>query len=276
MYVLEERDMTSKNYRSLFISDLHMGTADCKAEYLLDLIESTQAEHIYLVGDVFDLWAMPLRMSWNANQSAVIKALLDKASAGTDVVYIPGNHDAALRRFCGSEFHGVRIERFAEHVMADGRRMKVTHGDEFDGHMRFNEPLKKFGDSAYSVLLGFNRACNKLRTRIGRHYWSLSGFIKSRLGHAQKYVCQYEEIVARSAGEEGYDGVICGHIHQAAIRTIDGIEYFNDGDWVEHCTCLLEEQDGSMVLMHWSEKQVELGRMPVRTAENVTYLQRVA
>ncbi len=267
--------MAVQRYRSLFISDLHLGTADCKSAYLLDLLQSTQTEFIYLVGDVFDLWAIPQRINWTRTQSAVIQAVLDKAASGTRVIYIPGNHDAPVRRFSGSEISGISIMTQAVHETADGRRMKVTHGDEFDHLMRFNRPLKKLGDSAYSVLLGLNRAYNKLRTGMGRSYWSLSGFIKLHLGQAQSYIEQYEMLVAEQARDEGFDGVICGHIHQPALKKIKGIDYCNDGDWVEHCTCLAEDENGDLELLHWSNAQHVLERMPTGIGEP-TRLRRVA
>jgi UDP-2,3-diacylglucosamine pyrophosphatase LpxH len=267
--------MKPKTYRSLFISDLHLGTADCKADYLLDLMQSLQTEYIYLVGDVFDLWAMPQRISWTRPQSALIQAVLDKAASGTRVIYIPGNHDAPIRRFCGSEISGVSIVSQAVHETADGRRMKVTHGDEFDHLMRFNRPLKQLGDSAYGLLLVLNRAYNRLCTGMGRSYWSLSSFVKSRLGQARSYVEQYEALVAEQARDEGYDGVICGHIHQPALKKIKGIDYCNDGDWVEHCTCLVEDENGTLELLHWSNAQRVLERQPMDDQEP-SRLRRVA
>ena len=259
--------MAEKNYRSLFVSDVHMGTADCKARYLLDLLTTTKAEYIYLVGDIFDLWAMPQKISWTKEQSAVIQTLLDMAADGVNVTYIPGNHDAPLRRFCGSRIQDIDIKLFAEHITADGRRMKVTHGDEFDDLIRFNGPLKKFGDNAYSFLLRLNRVCSTVRKTMGRSYWSLSGYVKSHLGQAQSYVNQYERLVAEKAREEGYDGVICGHIHQPGLKRIQGIDYCNDGDWVEHCTCLLEDEDGNIELVHWTEQQKLLEQLQARKTD---------
>lgn len=267
--------MTAKSYRSLFISDVHLGTADCKAGYLLDLLQSTEVEYLYLVGDVFDLWAMPQRINWTRTQSAVIQAVLDKAANGTKVVYIPGNHDAPVRRFCGSEISGVSIVSQAVHETVDGRRMKVTHGDEFDHLMRFNRPLKKLGDTAYGFLLRLNRSYNRLCTGMGRSYWSLSSFVKSHLSQARSYIEQFEALVAEQARDEGYDGVICGHIHQPALKKINGVDYCNDGDWVEHCTCLAEDDQGNIELLHWSNAQHVLERLPMDRDEPVR-LRRVA
>jgi len=250
--------MKPLSYRSIFISDVHLGTRDCRAEFLVDFLESTQCETLYLVGDIIDLWAMRRSVHWPPAHTRVLQLLFEKAAAGCDVIYIPGNHDELMRDFVGTEFNGVRILRDAEHVTHDGRRFFVSHGDEFDTFVRHNGLLRVVGDGIYPVLLAANRWFNGLRRRFGRPYWSLSSFIKSKVGNARRYMDKYEAAVARSASSQEYDGHICGHIHKAGIVSRDGILYCNDGDWVEHCTALVEDLDGRLQLLHWADhKRIE-------------------
>jgi len=239
--------------RSVFISDVHLGTRECRADYLLDFLNKVRCEHLYLVGDIFDLWSMRRTVYWTAHQSAVMQRILHMARNGVRVTYIPGNHDECLRDFAGSEFYGVQVRLNAEHVSADGRRFFVSHGDEFDGDVRHNALLKAVGDGAYQMLLKGNRVYNAWRHRRGHGYWSLSAWLKTRVGNARAYIRKFEEAAAREALRGGYDGYICGHIHKAGIEQIDGVLYCNDGDWVEHCTTLVEDFSGTMQLLHWSD-----------------------
>jgi len=246
------------HYRSIFISDVHLGTRHCRANYLLDFLASTECEQLYLVGDIIDLWAMRRAIYWTAEHTAVVQAILDKARAGTRVIYIPGNHDEWLREFVGSCFHGVEIEPNATHTTADGRRFFVSHGDEFDALLRHEGLLHLVGDSAYGLLLAVNRWYNRLRRRLGRPYWSLSAYLKTRVGRAAEYMRRFERAAARETRRREADGYICGHIHKAGIERLDGVVYCNDGDWVEHCTGLVEDFDGSLHLLHWADhKRVE-------------------
>ena len=239
--------------RSVFISDVHLGTRECRADYLLDFLNSVRCEHLYLVGDIFDLWSMRRSVYWTADQSAVLQRILHMARSGTRVTYIPGNHDELFRDFAGSEFHGVQVRLNAEHLSADGRRFFVSHGDEFDGDVRHNALLKAVGDGAYQMLLKGNRVYNAWRRRRGHGYWSLSAWLKTRVGNARAYIRKFEEAAAQEALKSGFDGYICGHIHKAGIERIDGVLYCNDGDWVEHCTTLVEDFSGTMQLLHWSD-----------------------
>lgn len=261
--------MAAIECRSIFISDVHLGTRECRAEYLLDFLESSLCDHLYLVGDIFDLWSMRRRVFWSAEHSAVIQALLDKAQSGTRVIYIPGNHDGALRVFAGTEFQGIRVRLEAEHLTADGRRFLVSHGDEFDALVRHNRLVKALGDGAYQMLLRLNRHYNRWRGYMGHPYWSLSAHVKNRVTRARRYMRRFEEAAAGEAVRRSYDGYICGHIHKAGIEPIQGVLYCNDGDWVEHCTALTEDYQGNLHLLHWSDhaRTEVIHPVPVRVGE---------
>ncbi|MBK9131414.1 MAG: UDP-2,3-diacylglucosamine diphosphatase [Gammaproteobacteria bacterium] len=238
--------------RSIFVSDIHLGTRGAQAEYLLDLLDNTESDYLYLVGDVFDLWKLRSGWFWPQLNNRVVQALFAKARRGTRVIYIPGNHDALMRDYAGMEFNGVRILSQAEHMTADGRRLLVTHGDELDGVVTVNRWLRHIGDLNYYFLLALNRYCDRLRRLFGRPYWSLSAYIKSRVGNAVDYVRRFEAAAAERARHAGLDGVVCGHIHVGKVRDIDGLLYANSGDWVENCTALIEEPSGEIRLLHWA------------------------
>jgi len=247
--------MTSLHFRSIFISDVHLGTRDCRADFLVDFLESTESEYLYLVGDIVDLWAMRRSVHWPPSHTRVLQLIFEKAAKGCRVVYIPGNHDELMRDFVGTGINGVKILRDAEHRTNDGRRFFVSHGDEFDTFVRHNGLLRVVGDGIYPFLLMLNRGFNGLRRRFGHPYWSLASFIKSKVGNARRYMDKYETAVARSAASQDYDGHICGHIHKAGIVSRDGILYCNDGDWVEHCTALVEDAEGRLNLLHWADSK---------------------
>lgn len=242
------------SYRSVFISDVHLGTPDCQAEYLLDFLNTVSCQTLYLVGDIIDLIAMQRRACFPPSHLAVIHKLFDLAAHGTRVVYVPGNHDDFLRRFCGQTINGIELHYKAVHTTADGRRFMVCHGDQFDQVVRCSPLMLLVGDRAHGFLLKMNRWFNALRRLQGKPYWSLAAWVKSRIGKARTFIRRFE-LAALTAAEKGhYDGFICGHIHSAGfLRSDDGL-YCNDGDWVEHCTALVEAQDGQLSLLHWSER----------------------
>ncbi|WP_417548480.1 UDP-2,3-diacylglucosamine diphosphatase [Marinobacter segnicrescens] len=242
------------HYRSVFISDVHLGTADCQAEYLLDFLEQVHCDTLYLVGDIVDLIAMQRRVHLSPAHGAVIQKLLSIAAGATRVVYVPGNHDEFLRRFCGQTVAGVELRQKVVHTTADGRRFMVCHGDQFDQVVRCSPLMLLVGDRAHGLLLRLNRWFNAWRRLQGKPYWSLAAWIKGRIGSARTFIRRFE-LAALTAAEKGhYDGFICGHIHSAGfLRGADGL-YCNDGDWVEHCTALVEQVDGQLQLLHWSEK----------------------
>lgn len=245
--------------RSAFISDVHLGTPDCKATYLLDFLRQLRCEKLYLVGDIIDMEALAKRRWWHAGHSAVIAEIFALARRGVEVIYIPGNHDAPMRRLRGQNFGGVQIALDAVHIGADGRRYRVSHGDEFDSE-QVGRRWMLFGEAMHRMICWSNRRLHAMRQRLELPYLPLSIIIKSHVGKALAYIRAYEERVAADARERGFDGHICGHIHFGHVRELDGVLYLNDGDWVEHCTALVEDHTGAMELIHWSEQSTALGR----------------
>lgn len=252
--------MTFLHCRTAFISDVHLGTPDCKAAYLLDFLRRLRCQKLFLVGDIIDMEALAKRVWWHADHGAVIAEILDMARRGIEVTYIPGNHDAPLRGLAGQAFGGVRIELDAAHVGADGRRYRVSHGDEYDPEQVGRTWMLQLGEAMHRFICWSNRRVHAVRRRMALPYLPLSIIVKSHVGKAMAYIRAYEERVAGDARERGFDGHICGHIHFGHVRELDGVLYLNDGDWVEHCTALIEDHDGAMELIHWSEQPAALGR----------------
>lgn len=240
-----------KQHRTLFLSDIHLGTPGCKAELLLDFLRNNDAETIYLVGDIIDGWRLKRSWYWSAGHNAVVQELLRKARRGANVIYVPGNHDEALRDYAGLNFGGVDVINETIHKTADGRRFLVIHGDQFDGVVKYAKWLAHLGDRAYELALSLNNALHAIRRAMGLGYWSLSSWLKYKVKNAVEFISSYEVALAREARERGVDGVICGHIHHAEMRDIDGILYCNDGDWVESCTALAEDETGQLSLITW-------------------------
>jgi UDP-2,3-diacylglucosamine pyrophosphatase LpxH len=249
----EERALLS--FRSVFISDIHLGTHGCQAEILLDFLKSVSCERLYLVGDIVDGWRMKRGWHWPQSHNDVVQKLLRHARKGTVVTYIPGNHDEKIRDFCGVHFGGVVVAREWVHETADGRRFLVLHGDEFDAVVRLAPWLARTGDLAYRAAIRANTLFNRVRRRLGLPYWSLSAFLKIRVKNALQFIDNYETAVAAEARRRGVDGIICGHIHKAEMRQIGGIVYLNDGDWVESCTALVEHFDGRFEILPWAERR---------------------
>jgi UDP-2,3-diacylglucosamine pyrophosphatase LpxH len=259
-----------RSYRSIFISDIHLGTRGCRADFLLDFLARTESEHLFIVGDLVDGWRLKRSWYWTQTHNDVIQRLLAKVRAGTAVTYIPGNHDEALRHYCGMSLGGVAVRKQAEHAMADGRRFLILHGDEFDGVIRHCKWLAFAGDWAYGTALKLNQLFNDARRLLGLPYWSLSAYLKNKVKNAVEYISRFENMVAAEARRRNADGVICGHIHHAEIRDIDGITYCNDGDWVESCTALVEHRDGTLEIIRWAEiGHRELSLAPVTRARAV-------
>ncbi|PWR18849.1 UDP-2,3-diacylglucosamine hydrolase [Zavarzinia compransoris] len=247
-----ENPKDKRRYRTIFISDIHLGTRGCQAEMLLDFLKHTESDHLYLVGDIIDGWRLRRSWYWLQSHNDVVQKVLRKARKGTRVIYIPGNHDEAARDYVDLHFGGVAVAMDAVHVGADGRRWFVLHGDAFDGIVKYAKWLAHLGDWAYNIALTLNTWFNRLRRRLGYPYWSLSAYLKHRVKNAVDYISSFETAVAEEARRHHVDGVICGHIHHAEIREIDGITYCNDGDWVESCTALVEHQDGRMEILRWA------------------------
>ena len=254
-------------YRSIWISDVHLGTKGCNSELLLDFLRTTESDYLYLVGDIVDIWRMRRSWYWHQAHNDVVQKLLRKARKGTRVIYIPGNHDESFRDFVGHRFGRVVVLPEAIHVALDGRRFLVLHGDQFDGIVKYAKWLAYVGDRAYNAALTTNLWFNKARRRLGFPYWSLSAYLKHKVKNAVEYISNYEKAVVAEARRRGVDGVICGHIHTAEIRPFDGILYCNDGDWVESCTALVEHVDGTLEVLHWAEMPHIATMSPLETSE---------
>jgi UDP-2,3-diacylglucosamine pyrophosphatase LpxH len=240
-------------YRTIWISDIHLGTKGCNAELLLDFLHSVECETLYLVGDIIDGWRLKKGWYWPDSHNEVVRRVLKIAHKGTRVVFIIGNHDEMLRDYAGFSFGGITLAQEMIHETADGRLLLITHGDAFDGVVLYARWLAYLGDHAYTMMLRANIILNAVRKRLGMPYWSLSSYLKKRVKNAVQYVCAFEDAVAKEAEQRGVDGVVCGHIHCAEIRQIGNITYYNDGDWVESCTALVEAADGKMSILDWSE-----------------------
>jgi len=247
--------------RTVWISDTHLGTSGCNAELLLDFLKSIDCETLYLVGDIVDGWQLRKGWYWPPRHNDVVRCVLKKAKHGTRVVYVPGNHDEAFRGYVGLNLGGIELVHEAVHETADGRTLLILHGDEFDGIMLYAKWLAFLGDGAYTLLLKFNRVLNWIRRKRGLPYWSLSSHLKKKVKNAVQFISSFEEVVAVAAHERGVDGVVCGHIHSAEIRQIGDVTYYNDGDWVESCTALVEHADGSMKIIDWAQNKAEEARV---------------
>ncbi|HEX7637735.1 MAG TPA: UDP-2,3-diacylglucosamine diphosphatase [Burkholderiaceae bacterium] len=256
------RDGATQRVRTVWISDLHLGTPGCRAQALLDFLKHVDCDQLYLVGDIIDGWQLRRSWYWPQAHNDVIQKLLRKARKGTRVIFIPGNHDEFARRYVEHEFGGIEVAHDWLHVTADGRRLWVTHGDLFDGVIQCAKWLAYVGDSLYEFTLRLNNHFNSLRARLGLPYWSLSKYLKHKVKRAVSYIGDFEVAVAREARRRGADGVVCGHIHHAEIRDIDGVLYCNDGDWVESLTALVEHPDGRLEILDWSARDVRGERAP--------------
>jgi UDP-2,3-diacylglucosamine pyrophosphatase LpxH len=240
-----------EHYRAIWISDVHLGTPGCQAKFLLDFLKHNESDTLYLVGDIIDGWRLKKSIYWPQSHNDVVQKILRKARKGTEVVYVPGNHDESVRQFLGLSFGEIKVVPEAIHTTADGRKLWITHGDLFDGVMQYAKWLAYVGDNLYSLILYFNRYLNLLRVRMGMQYWSLSQYLKHQVKNAVSYIADFEMIMAREARLRGCQGVVCGHIHKAEIRMIDNLLYCNDGDWVESLTALVETHEGELKIVHW-------------------------
>ena len=258
--------MGARQFRTVFISDVHLGTPGCRAGYLLDFLRSVHCERLYLVGDIIDLEALARRSYWHPDHGAIIAEIFRKADTGTQVIYIPGNHDAAMRARAGQTIGRVRVQLDAVHETADGRRFRVSHGDEYDPHDYGKRWLYWVGEHAQRLVCWTGRGLNAMRRRMRKPYLPVSIWVKQRIGRALRYIRAYEHRVALGARLQEFDGHICGHIHCGTIRDIDGVTYCNDGDWVEHCTALTEGFDGSLSLIQWTEQCTTLAVSSAREA----------
>jgi UDP-2,3-diacylglucosamine pyrophosphatase LpxH len=248
--------MAKPYYRTVWISDVHLGTKGCQAKKLLTFLKEIKCDTLYLVGDIIDGWRIRQSFYWKEEHSSVIQQVIKMSKKGTKVVYVAGNHDEFLRRYLdfGLEFGNIVVVNEAEEILANGKRLLVTHGDDFDGVTKYHKWLAFAGDKAYDLLITLNHHFNQLRANFGMGYWSLSKFLKHKVKSAVNFIVSFEDAVAHHCKRNGYDGVVCGHIHHAEIKNIDGVEYYNCGDWVESCTALVEDFDGNIKILDNSLK----------------------
>ncbi len=243
-----------RHTRALFISDVHLGMKAIQIGALLDFLEAHDADTIYLVGDMLDGWRLQKSWRWPQSYNALVQSLLSKAKAGARIIYLPGNHDEFLRDYLGTYFGDIEIADQVIHHTADGKRYLVIHGDQFDVVVRHAKWLAHLGDWAYNFALRANIGINLVRRRLGFDYWSLSAWAKHKVKNAVSFISRYERALSLEASRTGVDGVICGHIHHPDMHTNFGIHYINIGDWVESCTAVVENYDGSFELIRWREK----------------------
>ena len=246
-------DPPPQRHRAIWLSDIHLGTPGCKAEFLLDFLRWNDSDTLYLVGDILDGWRLRKGWHWPQAHNDVVQKILRKARKGTRVVYVPGNHDEFARQFTGQAFGGIDVVHEAVHLTADGRRLLVTHGDLFDGVVQRARWLAILGDTLYVGILALNHWFNRVRARLGFGYWSLSQYLKHKAKGAVSFITDYEEALAQEARRRGLHGVVCGHIHKAEIRMVDGMLYCNDGDWVESLTALVEDHAGNLRIVEWKK-----------------------
>lgn len=256
-----------RQYRAIFISDVHLGSHGAKAEFLCDFLKYNHCEILYLVGDIIDGWRLKKRIYWPQTHTDVIRRVLTKARRGTRVVFVTGNHDEFLRRYSGITLGNIELVDEAAHETLGGERLLVVHGDRYDSVIQTRKWLALLGDWSYETLVRVNTHFNRLRRRMGFGYWSLSNYAKQKVKSAKSFITTFEDAVARDCRERGYSGVVCGHIHHAAQRKIGDIDYYNCGDWVESCTALAETLDGEMQLMQWVEMDHALE--PTLTGQSV-------
>lgn len=250
--------MQRLRFRSIWISDIHLGTRACKAEFLLDFLQHTESRYLYLAGDIVDFWNLKNGWHWPSTHNRVVQTFMEKATRGTEVIFVPGNHDEWFRDYLGFQFGSVKVVKDAIHETADGRRLLVIHGDEFDQVVLHSKWLAVLGSWIYDVLLCANRWVNFVRRKLGFPYWSLAAYLKHKTKGAVNFISNFEQALVHEAHKRNVHGVVCGHIHKAEIASYDGMLYCNDGDWVESCTALVEHLDGSLAIIHWADESVYL------------------
>ena len=240
-------------YRTIFISDFHLGSKGCQSSMLLDFLRNTRSDYLYLVGDIIDGWRLKNKWFWPQEHNDVVQKILRKARHGTKVYYVSGNHDELVRKFVPINLGEVNIVNEVIHITADNKKLLILHGDKFDAIIRVAPWLAHLGDYAYDFALWINVTLNKIRKTLGYKYWSLSKFLKLKVKKAVSYINKYEEVVANYAFKKNMNGVVCGHIHHASDRIIGDVHYYNDGDWVENCSALVEHFDGKLELIYWKD-----------------------
>jgi len=251
--IVAENDHQIKHFRSIFISDIHLGSKGAKADFLSEFLKYNHCEKLYLVGDIIDGWRLRKRIFWLQAHTNVIRRILTKAKRGTEVIFVTGNHDDFLRRYSGVDFGNTKLTDEAVHLCTNGDKLMVVHGDKYDSVIQTQKWLAVLGDWGYESLVVLNRHFNRVRRKFGMGYWSLSSYVKQKVKSAVSFISAYEEAVVEDCQKKGFKGVVCGHIHHPEIREINGIDYYNCGDWVESCTAIVETQSGEMKLLQWVE-----------------------
>ncbi len=260
----------SLSFRTVWISDVHLGFRGCSADHLLSFLHSIDCEFLYLVGDIIDVWEMRKRLYWPQSHNNVVRTILGKAKHGTKVIYVPGNHDELLRDYHDMVFGNVHIVEEAIHTNADGRRLLVTHGDKFDSVVRSSRAIALLGTRLYDWLLKANYLVHGVRRRLNLPYWSLAAFLKHKVKNAVLYISNFEKAVAHESARLGVDGVVCGHIHRPEISKMHNVIYCNCGDWVESCSALVEHHDGSLELLRWADTMASLKWARFEDQEHLT------
>ncbi|MGB0892764.1 MAG: UDP-2,3-diacylglucosamine diphosphatase [Parashewanella sp.] len=240
-------------FHAIWLSDIHLGCKDCKAEFLLDFLNSIHTDKLYLVGDIIDLWALKKRLFWPESHNKILQKIISIAQTETQVVFIPGNHDELLKPYHQLSFNNIEIHTEYRHTTISGKKLLMLHGDQFDSQVCVASYYAKLGDHLYDLLLFLNRHLHAIRKRFGQPYWSLAGYIKRRVGKAQQAINRYRDAVVTYAKSQEVDAIFCGHIHQPELTTHAGIVYGNDGDWIENCTLIAETQCGELQLLKWDE-----------------------
>ena len=252
------RLMKTNNYRTIWISDLHIGSTQCQADILLDFLKFNESERLYLVGDIIDFWALSKRVYWPRAHNTIIQKLLRKARHGTEVIYVPGNHDENVRDYDEYIFGDITVKNSVIHTTVKGLKFLVVHGDEYDTIAKYHRWIAKLGSKGYDLLLEVNRVLRGVRRLFGlRSHFSLAAFVKYKVKNAVQFISDYEESIVATLNDEGLDGVICGHIHHAEMKDMNGFFYINTGDFVESCTAIVEHFDGELELIQW--KPLESG-----------------
>ena len=251
--------MEKNFYRTIWISDLHLGSTQCQADVLLDFLKNNESDKLYLVGDIIDFWALSKKMYWPTEHNTVIQKVLKKARHGTQVIYIPGNHDENIRDYDSYVFGDITVKNCDYHTTADGKHFLIVHGDEYDTIAQYHKWIAKLGSVGYDFLLQVNRLLKMIRRFLGiRSNFSLAAFVKFKVKNVVQFISDYEESLVNTLRNEDLDGVICGHIHHAEIKMLNQFLYVNTGDFVESCTAIVEEQDGNLKLIHWFDERKKI------------------
>jgi len=252
--------MITRRYKTIFISDLHIGSTQCQADTLLDFLKHNESEKLYLVGDIIDFWALSKRVYWPRDHNTIIQKILRKARHDTKVIYVPGNHDENVREYDEHVFGDIEVRNSIVHTTVDGKRFLVVHGDEYDTIAKYHQWIAKLGSKGYDFLLEVNRAVRAVRRVMGiQSHFSLAAYIKFKVKNAVQFISDYEESIVMTLKDEGLDGVICGHIHHPEIKEMDGFLYVNTGDFVESCTAIVEHDCGRLELIRWDPSLISKG-----------------